>query len=1042
LTPSADGLAIGFSHQTLYDYVLARSFARGKGRLSAYVAGRESSLFLRPKLWVALSYLRNVEISTYESELSAIWNSEGLRPHLKLMLIEFMGQQKSPIEIERRLMKPILESGPERVPAFRAIVGSPGWFATVTGSAIAAAMAESVQAAWLVTAVLQQAWAFAPERVLSLLQQHWAPDSRFDAHIWTVISEITEWPDAIADLAITVLSRTQIAPFHVEHVVAQLGVNQPEIALRLVRARLDRDLAAAIQRSTECAKKPKPEFTEMAEADQLAWHMEKSPTKPLKDLIEQSQDWDVLASLAEASPSPFVKAMWPWFTRVLQALTIVEPPEERRLTYPLRWTLNFRFGGKDDGFDLPQPPILSAFRLAAENLAKTPELLRPWVAENLNLEAEPAQRLLAYAFAQDGKTYAQDSFDFLMADSRRFCLGGIADESGTTKALIRAASPHWSQEMRDAFVRCVQAYRPPIVSGLEGERKRSRSRALRMLRLGLLKALPQENLDQEVKSHIRQESRVFPDERIGVRSSGVRYIGSPMSTEAMVKASDDDILNAFRKIPDQAEWEHPRHFLQGGNIQLSRAFADFAKQQPERAARIIARFEPESGSRASGMALEAMGETAPPDLVVATFHDVARRGFASAEFQGSAARAIEYLVDREVAIGEEVVVILRGWLGDGLEPEGDKPDDDATRRQHGKEGEQDVRAILWDSDHFVASPHGNFPNLRALTRILIARGEHDRIVEIWEEQLARRESPKVWRALLRLLPYIHPTDQAARGRLISGIFCRYPQVAESLEAVHIFGYAQWWARDQVREVLESWRGRDDPWLQQVLGEVGALVALVQPELGWAANLLNESLASEAAAERQIGAAFSAANLWDKAKFRTRANAALLALIPQADAKLWRAILDVFRAVEDMGNALEATSLLDALAVHIRKAGRQTNTFLINRLQGLLPEHAVAVGRIIEGIIANLNDELGDIRTGASIAAPELVDIAITLHRLGGPTRELGIQLFEELLRVDAYSARATLEEIDSRFRAGPAPTRRPRLPRRSAKPSRRRQVGP
>ncbi|MFY0579193.1 AAA family ATPase [Cystobacter fuscus] len=31
LTPSADRLTVGFSHQTLYDYVLARSFARGKG---------------------------------------------------------------------------------------------------------------------------------------------------------------------------------------------------------------------------------------------------------------------------------------------------------------------------------------------------------------------------------------------------------------------------------------------------------------------------------------------------------------------------------------------------------------------------------------------------------------------------------------------------------------------------------------------------------------------------------------------------------------------------------------------------------------------------------------------------------------------------------------------------------------------------------------------------------------------------------------------------------------------------------------------------
>jgi nucleoside phosphorylase len=1038
LTPSANGLAVGFSHQTLYDYVLARSFARGKGRLSAYVAGREASLFLRPKLWVALTYLRNVEISTYERELSTIWRSEGLRPHLKLLLIEFMGQQMEPTELERQLMKPVLESGRERASAFRSIVRSPGWFSTMAGSAIAAAMAEGEKAAWFVTAVLQQANAFAPERVLSLIQQHWASDSRFDAHVWTVISELPEWSDEIADLAVKILSRTKIALFHIDHVVAHLGVNQPEMALRLIRTCLDRDLAAARQLSIERAKTPRPVHTELD--NQLVWFMEKSPEKPLEDLLKESRDWDFLTSLAETAPGPFMIRLWPWFTHVLHALLAsIEPPIEASPTYPLMWKLDFRF--EDDGFALSPPTILRAFRIAAENLAKTPEFLRPWVAQNLNLEALPAQRLLAYAFAQDGKTYAQDAFDFLIADSRRLYLGGLADESGTTKALIRAASPHWSQEMREAFIRRVRAYRPPALSDQDAESKRLRIRRLRKLRLGLLKALPQEKLDQEARSLIREESRVFPDERIGARSSGAMFIGSPVSTEAMLKASDDDILNAFREFPDRTEWEHPRHFMQGGNVQLSRDFADFAKQQPERAARIIARFDPEIGSRASGLALDAMGETAAPKLVVATFLDVTRRGFSNMEFRGLAARAIERLVDRKVTIGEEVVTILQGWIGEAPEQEADEPDDDGAQEQRRKDRKQDVRPIFWGDSHFSILPHGNFPTLQALTRVLIERGEHDRIVEIWEGHLARRETPKVWRALLRLLPYIRPTDEAARGRLISGIFRRYPQVSESLEAVLILRYAQWWARDQVRELLDSWRGREDPWLQQVLGEVGTLVALMQPDLGWAANLLKEGLASEASTERKIGVAFSAANVWVDSKFRTRANAVLLALIPQADPNLWSAILDVFRVAEDMGDALDAASLLDAMGAHIRKAGRQTNIFLFDRLQGLLPEHAVAVGRLAEGVIANLSDELGDIRTGAALAAPELVNIAITLHRLGGPTRELGVQLFEELLRIDAYSARATLEEIDSRFRTGPAPTRRPRLPRRSAKVKSRRHAG-
>ena len=54
-------MSIRFTHQTLFDYALARSFARQRGRLSKYVLERRNSLFIRPKLWAALTYLRAVE---------------------------------------------------------------------------------------------------------------------------------------------------------------------------------------------------------------------------------------------------------------------------------------------------------------------------------------------------------------------------------------------------------------------------------------------------------------------------------------------------------------------------------------------------------------------------------------------------------------------------------------------------------------------------------------------------------------------------------------------------------------------------------------------------------------------------------------------------------------------------------------------------------------------------------------------------------------------------------------------------------------------
>ncbi|MCO0638318.1 hypothetical protein M8745_20495, partial [Lutimaribacter sp. EGI FJ00014] len=96
---------IGFTHQTLFEHALARSFAEKDGRLSAYVLGRQASLFIRPKMWAGLSYLREVDPQTYASELEAIWSRKDLRRHLRFLLVEFLGSQAVPLEEEVHLME-------------------------------------------------------------------------------------------------------------------------------------------------------------------------------------------------------------------------------------------------------------------------------------------------------------------------------------------------------------------------------------------------------------------------------------------------------------------------------------------------------------------------------------------------------------------------------------------------------------------------------------------------------------------------------------------------------------------------------------------------------------------------------------------------------------------------------------------------------------------------------------------------------------------------------------------------------------------------
>jgi nucleoside phosphorylase len=1038
------GGSVGFSHQTVFEHALARAFVQQEGRLSTYVLERESSLFVRPKLWAALTYLREVEPSTYESELQAIWSAQNLRLHLRHLLIEFLGQQATPSDTEALLMEWALRS-PDRKVALQGIAGSPGWFARFASSYIGPAMLDRHTTANLAAAILERAWTFAPEQVASLIRARWISDTAFDGLVWAVLQECPNWSEDVVKLATTVLGRTNISPFAFDHTVATVGVDQPEAALKLVRARLDREFAAAAAEAERRVALPKP----AGEEAQLTWLISKSPSEPLKNLLERGEGWDSLEALAQANSGPFLEAVWPWFQRVFEALRDIEEDREGRLGFPLPYAGDFRFEG-EHSLGLPEGPLLGALRVAAESYAAGDEDgFLAWLASNEHEAATPAQRLFAHTLASIPERYASRALKFLLDDPNRLHIGSTEDLSGTAKRIVKSVSPFWRDEELRVFERAVLTYAPSPRPGLTPKDRQHFHSYMRKLKLELLCALPANRVSSEVRRHTTEERRRFPDDRSGATFSGVSFIGSPIAAKSLGRASDDDILNAFRTLPDATGWNHPRSWRIGGNIQLSREFANFAKENPTRAAKLIKKLEPSFGTRASGYALDAMAETADPKLILELIQTLHERGFDSEEFRGSVARAIERLVRRDVRIEEATVAILEGWLAAAPPVEMDEEADGAhAAREQAVEPTENDRSggstqtdhaegsILWNSGGISVLPHGNFPVLEALTRVLLARAEHDRLLTLLREHLGRAESLNVWQSLLQFLVYLRPTSPDDLIAFLVTLFGRYPNLSKTREAAYLLAHAQWTIPEFVHSILLAWRTSEEPWVQQAFGELVALIAVVQPRLDWAGALLKAVVEINDFSRARIGAAYSAVNLWNESDKRTAASDLLKALVPRADKRAWSAIFDLFRLVDQVTPDRDWTSLLEIMADHIQEAEGLSSSFVIERLQTLLPHQALLVARIAKGLVANWRDELGDVRTGTAAIGPELVDLAITLHRLGPLTRDIGTSLFEDLLEINAYSARQTLAEIDNRFDEVRRPARR-RLPRRSAQHARR-----
>jgi hypothetical protein len=1034
LTHNASGLSIGFAHQTVFDYALARAFSRQKGRLSSYVLERQASLFLRPKVWAALTYLRSADMAAYDEEIGVVWRTSGLRRHLRLLLIDFLGQQTVPTDHEAVLMADALTNSEERAVAFRAVAGSAGWFQRFASGFFAEAMSEGGQAADWMVPILSRAWRSAPTTVENLLRQRWLSDPANDLRIWSTIQEALAWTEATLDIGKTVLGRTAIAPIFVEQVVSTLGVDQPQVAVKLVKADLDRELHAARASAAETAKHDEP--TGVQEEGKIVWRMRDDPRKPIKRLIESS--WDTLAALAERVPAEFIAIIWPWFVEVFDALRQYTREREGRLGYVLQYEADFRFEGEHN-LGLPEPPLLAAARTAIEKLAKESlDNFRAWAAAASGVDVAPVQRLIAHGFTANPAELAHDGLAFLLSDHRRFYLGSIEDHSGTTTRVIATVSDHWSEGEVLDFERTVWAFNPPVPDHLQHlEGKRTWRRILRRLKVNLLRALPARRTSEQTRNRLREEERALPSGRLGVTFGDAHWIGSIMSAGDMARASDDDLINAFRQLPDSTMWTHPSDWEKGGNIQLAREFANFAKEHPERGFRIIKRFEPEFGERAAGYALDAMSEKTDPGLIMSAIVKLANRGFGESEFRSSTAMAVGRLVGKGVPIDQAIIDLYRQWLlGRGkplrrwwtLQPTKKRP---ITPLR----GQKLVVLTFRACSGVMVAYRLSHPVLEALVRIYLHRNDINELLTLLRESLDRVRDPRCWKHLLILLIYLRlaeDVDPTARVALLRSIVDQFPELLGTRELAHLLGHVHWWAPDFVEEVLSRWLAVRSQTARHGYGELVALFALLHPERDWPQRALLDIEQDDNDRNARAGAAMTAANLWNEHAQRGRATALLVRMLPDASEEEWAAVFDLFRIVDELTPDENTVLLLETIADHMHVAPRLNPSFVVDRLETLLPHEAPLVARVVQGFVDNWREELADIRTGTAATAPQLVNLAVTLHRLGPNTREVGTKLFEQLLDIDAYTARGTLDEIDNRFRQERA-VQRPRLPRRAVR---------
>jgi hypothetical protein len=994
---------VEFRHQTLYEFVRARSFLEESGSLTEAVRAQQGSLRIRPQLWHALGYIRGASPEEYGIEIGRLW-SANLRAHLKMLLIEFLGMQSEPMLAERRLVEQTMKDQ-WFMPRFTgAAVGSRGWFAILSSTHLPGLMALPVEQAQVLLPILRQALHFSADEVVDLVRRHWLHDKDRDILSWQALGggdvapQVGHWIDSLVLIA----GRTSIAEWAIGHVAGVVSAAQPAAAPRLVAAWLKRQIDSAVAPTAIAA--PKEDEDETAHA---------VVSMGLQSVLEARQFHD-MEGIAEAAPKAFVEALWPVLLKGLQ-LVASEAPS---IVISYRQNSGLLFEDLDDEESRIERPLFRSVQLGIQGWADSnPDGFLEFVAANAHSDLLLVHRLLAVGLVRCAAHSPQRVFDYLRGDPRRLLLGPYSDVHKESVALIEAVCPLLDNasyiEMEEYL--CNWRYYNDTVQEDDAGTRQKRLQWARQHRLRLLRGLPADLRSPALQRLVNEEERAFPGlTGKDVFSSGAQWIGSPVSANQMDRAADADVLKMFDELTDDSAWDHPRHRMKGGAIQAGRELSELAKSNLPKVLRIIRSLDPARNEIPVSSTLQALvpaGLTGP--ALYALIAELEDKGFVGAGFRRDAAYAIANAASNEALIPDELIDRMERWLSDGT------TESDTVIEADTKENSV---AVLWGHGSLSVLPNGNYPTLIALTSACLTAEPPrlDRWLSVLERHSERHESARVWEALIqRELRYLRMADRSRVEAVVDKVVARAPSILDGVGWAIFVAQAFRWASDSAARrwlTVTVERGGQG---MQAAGELACLRHAMFPAEDWSGELV-DMFSEDTASRGALGVAHGVANLWHEPMTRPVVHPILLKLLHSSDEQVLTALSAIFLN-DGFAVDVETREVLDALVDRpdVLKNGRAE--LLPEKLVNLVASEPERVCRVVHTLLNVAGDQMGNIATSWYLRTDWLLDIALQLQDMGATERAAGSALFERMLEFNMPQAREMTLDLDKRTPVGSGP---------------------
>lgn len=1010
LIGTESGGRIGFRHQTLYEFVRAKTFLTEAGSLTTNALARQASLRVRPLLWHALFHLRRIDPDHYQNELRLLWGAE-LRPHLRMLLIEFIGMQREPLPGERTLAIENFDNEWFRRRFLNVAVGSVGWFDVLRPIHLPRLMAGPNADAHGTQALLDRALAFAPDAVLQLLDIYWLPYADKDELSWRTLAmgsappRDTAWVDRLVRIA----GRMNLAPWAIIHGVSIVSQVLPPEAPRLLAAWL--------------AAQWRAEASATANGDEAA-------LKSAAQLLE-GRDLHDLPAIAEAAPGPYVAALWPLFVELLS--TVAGEPHAFVIGYRESHGLVDDLDYDDSDLRIERP-FLDAMSLAVKAWAAVePATFVRFVGENPGVDLMPVQRLLATGLAAIAGDEPQAALDYLCTDPRRLALGSYKDRHRNSRRLIGALVPHLDATQFARLEAAIVDWHYYVFAP-EDDDAETRFRRLRWdreHRLRLLRTLPKEQLSPPVLRLLQEEERAFPG--LTNEDTWIRFgvVESRVSHQQMQLAKDEDILNLFAELNDETESDHPRRRMTGGAIQAGRELAQLAESDVQRAVRLIRSLAPERNEIPVADVIEVLGKARyGRNETYELIEEFVTKGYNGARFRTACASAIEDAVDRNHPVPLRLIALLESWLV-SVDPN--------SQNVVGESSEGDrTRSLLWDSGRMFTVPSGNHPFLAALSAACLTPELPlmDRWLDILEKHLERTESPRVWASIgWRYLRWLHLAEHDRALRFIDRLFAQYPALLGTELGAHLMANLQHWIPPEyAQRWLEAMEQTGDCGAQG-FGEVLILRYVLHPEESWIRDRIDALLISpEASTLRQrAGVTHAVVHLWSEPDHRNGVHGYLLRLLAFTEKDVCEALGRIYWSNGLLPDC-QTSEVFDALLNNPTLLTISHADRLAEHLEGLVDYDPARVASLAHALLDHAGASMGNLGASWYFSCEPLLVLALALQDKEEPHRSAGLSLFERMLEYNLPQAHELTLDLDRRMPndCAPRPARR-RRKRRVAK---------